>query len=711
MLVIMKHLRQVSGSGWRTRTLLLLVVCAIAAIVSQGLGFDVVEGVTLRGSEDSTSGSHARLSRTQEPPEQVAASSASLDKLTRDARATLAANDYPSIYWLFVDSTAVANQPIPLTANAQLRRAKVDPNGLLRDNRDYPISEVALQNIRDLGVTIRHASRYLKAVAVIADPSQIAQAAALPFVKKIHTLRTLKTKVPEVVKFDQGIHPQSAIDFEYGLSFRQNQIIQADRLHQMGITGSGVMIAILDTGFDTDHPVLSNASIVARYDFINQDTSVGENECTAGSPQNYHGTLVHGVIAAMAPDSMIGVAPDADFILAKTEITCDGTEIKLEEDNWIAAAEWADSIGADIITSSLSYSEFTDSGSYTLDDMDGNTALITIAADIAASKNIIVITSAGNSRGTAWNSVGAPADGDSVLAIGAVNPDSTLAGFSSPGPTADGRIKPDVTSMGTAVLTIRPEPDRTFTYASGTSFSAPIVAGGAALALQYDPTLTAEQFRQLARSTASQADNPDNDFGYGLFNAFRSAGIATLEEIDTIRVTVGELREVPSSITGSYSIMPLLSLREPPLGAVLQDFGDGSGLLTVTGSAENPPQVSFQLIADFEQYMDSTTIYLETFVQSDHQIFAGPNPFSDSVRIFVDPTAGSLKSVSIFNISGEKIWEKVNSHPGSTDSIREWTMLAWNGRNQQGEPASAGVYLAVVATERQQVVLKLLKSN
>ncbi|MDH3890792.1 MAG: S8 family serine peptidase [candidate division Zixibacteria bacterium] len=684
-----------------------------AIIVSQGLAFDVVESETLPVSDGPIGGTHIRLARTQEAPEPEVSGSPilPLDKFTREAQATVAEGPYPNIYWLFVDSTAVAGQPIPLTTRARDRRAKVDPSRWLIDRSDYPIADTALQRIVDLGLTIRHASRYLKAVAVTADPAQIAQAATLPFVKQVHTLRSLMAPIPPEVKFDRGHHRKPAIDFGYGQSLTQNRILQADRLHQMGITGRGVMIGVFDTGFDTDHPALSGASIVARYDFINQDTSVSENECTGSGTQNYHGTLVHGVIAAFAADTMIGVAPDADFVLAKTEIVCGGTEIKLEEDNWIAAAEWADSIGADIITSSLSYTQFTDSGSYTLDDMDGNTALITIAADIAASKNIIVVTSAGNSRGTSWNSVGAPADGDSVLAIGAVWPDSTLAGFSSPGPTADGRIKPDVTTMGAAIYTIRPEPNGGFTFAQGTSFSAPLVAGGAALALQYDQSLTAEQFRQLARSTASQAESPDNDLGYGLFNAFRSSGVATLAEIDTIRVTVGELREVPFTVTGNNGTMPRLSLREPPAGVVLHDFGDGSGFLSVTGSSDNPPQVSFRLIAEFDRYSDSTTIYLETFVPTDRQVFAGPNPFIDSVRFFVDPSVGPLKSVSVFNVSGEKIWEKVNSHPGSTDSIREWTMLAWNGRNQQGDPAAAGVYMAVVTTGRQQVVLKLLKSN
>ncbi len=634
-----------------------------------------------------------------------------VNKLTREARSRAAAGPYPNIYWLFVDSTAVADQPIPLTIRAHLRRAKADPDNLLRDNRDYPISETALDDIRNLGLTIRHASRYLKAVAVIADPVQIAEAANLPFVKKVDILRTLAAPMPEEAGKIEEPFPKSAVDFGYGLSITQNRIIQADRLHQLNITGAGVMIAIFDTGFDLDQPVLADASIVATYDFINQDSTVSEIECTDNNAQNRHGTMVFAVIAAMAPDTLIGIAPDADFILAKTEIVCDGTEIKLEEDNWIAAAEWADSIGTDIITSSLSYSEFTDSGSYTLDQMDGNTALITQAADIAASKNIVVITSAGNSRGHDWGRIAAPADGDSVLAIGAVNPDSTLASFSSPGPTADGRIKPDITTMGTVVLTIRPRPDTGYTYASGTSFSAPITAGGAALALQFDPTMTAEQFRQLARSTASQADTPDNDFGYGLFNAFRASGIATLSEIDTIKIEVGEIIEIPFAVSGSSDGPPELSLRFPLAGVELIDYGDGSGLLRITGSSDNPPVASFRLVAQFDTYSDSTTIHLETFVPTDRQIFAGPNPFTDSVRFYIDPQAGMLNSVSIFNVNGEKIWENVNSKSGSTDSNREWIMLVWDGRNQQGQPVSSGVYMVAVNTDRQQVVLKLLKSN
>jgi len=640
-----------------------------------------------------------------------------LDKFTHDARAALAAGDYPRVYWLFVDSTAVTGQPIVLTESARNRRAKVDPSRWLIDRRDYPIADTVLQRIEATGLTIRHASRYLRAVSVTADSTQIVAAAALPFVQKVTPLRILSTALPEVRRDRSEVRPRNLADYEYGGSMAQNRFIQADRLHRMGVTGRGVLIAVFDSGFDTAPSALSSASIIAAYDFINGDTSVGEVDCSedpnAGNHQNYHGTLVLGVIGGYAPDTLIGVAPEAEFALAKTEITCDNTEIKLEEDNWIAAAEWADSLGADIITSSLSYSLFTDSGSYTMDDMDGNTALITIAADIAASKNIIVISSAGNDRGSPyWDRIAAPADGDSVLAIGAVNPDSTLAGFSSPGPTADGRIKPDLTTLGVGVFTVLPSQIGGYTpWATGTSFSAPLVAGGAALALDYDPTMTAEQFRHLARTTADRVDQPDNDFGYGLFNAFRATGIPTLDAIDTIRIVVGETKESAVTMSGPSETPPTLSLPDPPAGVELVDFGDGSGLLLITGSAENPPLVTFFVVAEALEYTDTATVWMETFVPTGQTIFAGPNPFADSVRIFIEPSAGRFNSLSVFNVAGEKVFAKVNSPAASADSLREWTMIAWDGRNYQGQTAAAGVYLVVVRTDRREVILKLLKSH
>lgn len=391
-------------------------------------------------------------------------SSASVSpKLTDRASKALdfADSDFPQIYWVFLDNNAVADEPIFLTDKARQRRAKVDPVDFLVDSLDYPISEEALTEIENTGVVIRHASRWLRAVSVYTNAQQLGALAALPFVKQIDLISIYKTRLPrDITTIERERNPESAGDFLYGGSLAQHQFIRSDRLHILGLTGKGVMIAVLDTGFDTDHPAFDTTSILVTHDFIHGDSDVTEIECTVGIAQNYHGTAVLGILGANAPNNLIGVAPGADYILAKTEISCGDTEIKLEEDNWIAAAEWADSIGADIITSSLGYHTFNDSGSYTFDHLNGDSALITFVADMAASKNILVVTSAGNSRGHVWNHISMPADGDSVLAVGAVYDDGLVTTFSSPGPTADGRIKPDVVTLGVGVWLAIAEPPR-----------------------------------------------------------------------------------------------------------------------------------------------------------------------------------------------------------------------------------------------------------
>ncbi|MCK4607073.1 MAG: S8 family peptidase [candidate division Zixibacteria bacterium] len=625
------------------------------------------------------------------------------------------AGDFPMIFWVFLGADAIADEPIAMTVKALARRGKVDSTGFLIDSHDYPISDQALSEIENTGVFIRHASRWLRAVSVYADSSQMGKLAALPFVERIDLVRTLKTGFMEdVAKTPRHIAPLSAEEYAYGESLLQNQFIETDRLHRLGLTGTGVMIAIFDTGFDVDHPALDSVSVIATYDFINLDTDVNGMDCPENSErnhQNYHGTAVWSVIAGNMPDTLIGIAPGADYILAKTEITCDGTEIKLEEDNWIAAAEWADSIGADIITSSLGYYVFSDTGSYAFDELNGDSALITIAADMAASRNILVITSAGNERNNAqWPHISLPADGDSVLAIGAVRADSTLAWFSSPGPTADGRIKPDVSTLGVGVYAAR-SATGSYTYLSGTSFSAPLVAGGAALAMEHDPARTARHLFDMILSTASRYATPDNDFGYGLFSAFRAADVLRLNPIGVVQVQVGQEVEVIITTSGGTEIIPLLTAFDLPVGVELEDLGDGTGLLSVTGSELNPLQARFGLIADFGQTVDTTYAILETYGSSDDAIFAGPNPFADSVRVFLSPAAGEFRSVSVFNSAGEKVWEQVNHFGPSADVTREWGMVHWDGHNRSGAAVAAGVYLMYVETSRRTAMLKLLKTD
>ncbi len=560
--------------------------------------------------------------------------------------------------------------------------------------------------IHNAGAHVRHASKWLRAVSVEADSAQLGRLQSLPFVERIDLVKVLTARsFPDVQPLHPKDLPTRPTALAYGLTAFQNLFINAVKLHQAGLDGKGVMIALFDTGFEINHRAFDSAHVVAAYDFINNDATVDEIECpeeTARNHQNRHGTLVFGVIGGNVTDTLVGVAPKADFILAKTEITCGATEIKLEEDNWIAAAEWADSIGADIISSSIGYTQFTDTGSYTFDDLDGNTALITIAADIAASKNILVFNAAGNERDTPWGHIVTPADGDSVLAVGAVRADSTLAPFSSPGPTADGRVKPDIVTLGIGVYTS--EPSGGYAVASGTSLSTPLVTGGAALALEHDSSLTAAELCDLIRQGGNRSPLPDNDFGWGLYDATRSADIIKIDQSEPIQVWVNEFLSVPITTSGRSNSIPVLRAFDLPLSTILVDHGNGTGHLELLGSEQNPSVVRFGLVADVGYFADTAYLFLETYPSAGRAIVAAPNPFADSVRIFVAPSAGGLVSVSIFDAAGEKVWEKVKSPDPSADVIN-----TWNGRNREGRVVAAGVYLVHVKTNRYTSILKVLK--
>ncbi len=615
-------------------------------------------------------------------------------------------------FWLYLDSSAVDPAAFVLTERAKKRRAKADPDGLLVDWRDYPVPESIVRQIENTGVLVKRVSKWLKAVAVEADAGRLSRAAALPFVRKVDLVRTLVADRDDEISSAKPVPPLlETFDFEYGPSLFQTEFINALKLHQAELTGLGVTIAFFDGGFDPSHDAFDSTSIIATYDFINDDVAVDERECpsTTSADQTFHGTATLSVVGAYVPGTLIGVAHNADFVLAKTEITCNGIEVKMEEYNWIAAAEWADSIGVDIINSSLGYTEFQDSGSYTFEDLDGNTTLITIAADIAASKNILVVNSAGNERNHAWGHIIAPADGDSVLAVGAANGDSTLASFSSPGPSADGRIKPDITALGVGVYAASHVGG--YIFVNGTSFSAPLTAGGAALVFERDPDLTAAGLIERIKSAGSQRDNPDNDFGWGLFNAARTANLFvdfSLPEI--LQVQYNQTRTFDFVTSGWSDDIPSFSGLDLPQWVSLTDNGDGTGSLEISGGLANLPSVRFGLIATLTDFVDTSFFTVQVYGVSSDPVAAGPNPFTDQVSIFIKPEAGDVRSISFFNSSGEKVWEKVNNFSVSADALNV-LVEQWDGRNLNGKTVAAGVYIVVVNTDRQTYHVKLLKAN
>ncbi len=429
--------------------------------------------------------------------------------------------------WVFFNdkgsSPALADVEANLTPHARARRARNRGLSRLVDAYDIPVNPRYVDAVRRQGLRIRSTSRWLNAVSIDTDARTVETIAELPFVRGMDVVRVGTEPLPEPIEAPVPLgpeQPRSTASLDYGLSFTQNNLMNVPTLHDQGYSGAGVWIAMLDAGVNNlAHVVFQNIDILITHDFVNGDSLVSDGGMGVGS----HGTWTLSAIGGYAPGSLIGPAYGATYILAKTENTV--SELHSEEDWWVAAAEWADSIGADIISSSLGYTSFDVGVDYAWSDMNGNTAIVTVGADIAASRGILVVNSAGNGGNVALpaNTLGAPADGDSVLAVGAVDASGVRSSFSSVGPSADGRIKPDVTAMGSAVRLASSSNPATYTNLNGTSFSCPLTAGAAALIMEAKPHATNQQIMDALRTTASQAGAPDRLYGYGIINATAAA--------------------------------------------------------------------------------------------------------------------------------------------------------------------------------------------
>ncbi|MBI2537419.1 MAG: S8 family serine peptidase [Gemmatimonadetes bacterium] len=287
---------------------------------------------------------------------------------------------------------------------------------------------------------------------------------------------------------------------------------------QGGYRGAGVRIAMLDTGFETDHPAFASAKVIAQRDFVFNDAVVS-NQPNDAAGASRHGTATWSLLAANVPGTLIGIAPEAQYILAKTEDV--RSETHAEEDNFVAALEWAASLDAKVVSASLGYLVGSDFG-YTFSQLNGDIAVTTIASDLAAQRGITVVNSVGND-GPNPRTLGTPADGDSVIAVGAEDSTGTLAAFSSRGPTADGRIKPDVTAPGVQVWVLDTQAAGGFSRLNGTSFAAPLIAGAAALLREIHPQLTGVEVGDALRRAGNGAPRPDNNRGWGLPDGLTAA--------------------------------------------------------------------------------------------------------------------------------------------------------------------------------------------
>jgi len=415
-----------------------------------------------------------------------------------------------------------------LTQRSIDRRTK---SNIPLDMKDLPVTPSYVTQIAATGATVVYTLKWFNAVVVNTNnPVVLAAIAALPFVDHIDQvlpksngqntgeagIKQIDAIPPYKLATTMSALPnRSAGSINYGQAYNQTHMIALDGLHDLGFTGQGMMIAILDAGF-------YHVDIIPAFDSLwlnnrilgTRDFNIPGNN-VFGDDMHTHGTNVLSIMGANLPGAMVGTAPHASFWLIRTEVA--DYEALIEEYNWAGGAEFADSLGADVINSSLGYTVFDNPVyNHSYADMDGNTTPVTRAADIATSRGMIVTNSAGNEGGSSWQYIVAPSDGDSVLTIGAVDASGFYAFFSSTGPTSDGRIKPDVTAQGQETTVIAGSGD--VVQGSGTSFSSPIMAGAMACLWQSFSTSSAQELRDAVRNTASKATAPDNYYGYGIPN-------------------------------------------------------------------------------------------------------------------------------------------------------------------------------------------------
>ena len=395
-----------------------------------------------------------------------------------------------------------------------------------RSVQDLPVDQACLAQLRGQGLEVRCTSRWFNAVSVLASPQQRAWLEAQPYVLRLSPVQQWqRPAVPAVAQRAIGDTVQDE------LSAVQLNLVGVTGLHLRGLYGQGVRIALLDNGFNyAGHPALAQVRVVAQRDFINGDEVVSDQ---AGQPvtgdetrssQNHHGTQVLALMAGREAGRFSGVAPEAEYLLAKTEENI--TETPADEDRWIAGLEWADSLGAQIVNSSLGYNTWDDGSGYSYKDLDGHTGLTTRAAQLAVDREITVVAAAGNEGNLPWHYLTTPADAPGVIAVGAVDMGGILAGFSSRGPTADGRIKPDVVAPGVGVVTVEARGSG-YVRLNGTSFAAPLVSGACALLHQAKPTWGPGDFLQALKQTAEDLGEagPDTLYGWGLIDATRASGL------------------------------------------------------------------------------------------------------------------------------------------------------------------------------------------
>jgi len=425
-----------------------------------------------------------------------------------------AQNAAPDTYWVQLKDKKgtpyLISQPEAFLSQRAIDRRK--RQHIFVDETDLPVSPVYLDSLKKRGLEIVHTSKWLNGATVrTADTVLIRKIANLPFVDSVQLTKPAKILKSAINKFSEEEANTEYNPAKYGNAISQLTQLNGQYLHDQGFRGKGIQIAVLDAGFLNANTIVAfdslrnSGRILGTRDFVDPKTDIYK--------QNYHGMSVLSCMAGNVPGSLIGTAPDASFYLIRSEDAT--TEYLVEEDNWVAAAEFADSLGVDIINSSLGYYEFDDRNmNHTYADMNGKKTRVTQGANMAFQKGILVFSSAGNEGNKAWKHIIAPSDGENVIGVAAVDKNGTRASFSSVGPAFGGAVKPNVAAMGSG--TTMAVSNGSIGYASGTSFSSPVLAGMGACLLQANRYATTKQLKLAIEQSAHQYNRPDSLLGYGI---------------------------------------------------------------------------------------------------------------------------------------------------------------------------------------------------
>jgi len=460
---------------------------------------------------------------------------------------------------------------------------------LVFDQTDIPVNAQYIQSVTETGARVLSRSRWFNNIVIEAGAEAATQIGSFPFVSKLELIQK-QTKQAGNISSEKDFFKNETSGpwpgaekntnvadlYNYGSAFNQVNQIKGQALHNAGFSGQGMTIAVIDAGFNSVDIMPCFEQLRAGNQILgSRDFAVPGNNVYA-TTMNSHGTKVLSCMGANLSGQMVGTAPKADYWLLRSEVA--ETESVIEEYYWLNAAEFADSVGADLINSSLGYTTFDNAATnHTYADMDGNTTVVTRAADMAASKGILVVNSAGNSGGAGWWYIGAPADGDSVFTIGAVDASGKRASFSSVGPTYDDRIKPTVAAQGQSAAVFGPSG---LSLANGTSFSSPIICGITACLWQAWPNLTNMQLIDVIKATASQASNPDSLSGWGIPDYSEALMLPT-------KLNSNLKEEVPAIYPNPMADQIIILLPGKVTGKVVIEISDLQGRCLYTHHADS----------------------------------------------------------------------------------------------------------------------------